>query len=38
MNISKSFALERLEEFVKKTPDRDAVIFEPDERLTFSEL
>ena len=38
MNISKSSALERLEEFVKKTPDRDAVIFEPDERLTFSEL
>ena len=38
MNISKNSALERLEEFVKKTPDRDAVIFEHDERLTFSEL
>ena len=31
-------ALERLEEFVNKTPDNCAVIFEPDERLTFKEL
>lgn len=38
MTISKSTALERLEEFVQKTPDSDAVIFEPGEKLTFKEL
>ena len=31
-------ALERLEEFVKKTPDGYAVVYEPGARLTFKEL
>ena len=38
MNISKNTALERLEEFTYEFPDNDAVIFEPDERMTFREL
>lgn len=38
MYISKNTALERLEEFAHKIPDNDAVIFEPDERMTFGEL
>ena len=31
-------ALERFEEFVKKTPDGYAVVYEPGARLTFKEL
>ena len=38
MDISKNTALERLEEFVHKIPDNNAVISEPDEKLTFREL
>ena len=38
MNISKTTALERLEEFVQKIPDSTAAVFEPGERLTFKEL
>ena len=35
LNISATTALERLEQYVRQTPDRDAVICEPEERLTF---
>ena len=38
INISATSALERLEQYVRQAPDRDAVIFEPDESLTFKEL
>ena len=38
LNISATTALERLEQYVRQTPDRDAVIYEPEERLTFREL
>ncbi len=35
---SKNTALERLEEYVQKKPDSAAVIFHPEERMTFGEL
>lgn len=38
LDISAATALERLEQYVLQTPDRDAVIGEPEERLTFREL
>jgi uncharacterized protein (TIGR02172 family) len=37
-DISAATALERLEQYVRQTPDRIAVICEPEERLTFREL
>lgn len=38
MYLSKNTTLERLEEFVHRIPDNNAVIYEPGEKLTFSEL
>ena len=38
LEISAASALERLEEYVRLTPDCDAVIYEPEDRLTFKEL
>ena len=38
LNISAATALERLEQYVRQIPDRDAVICEPEERLTFRDL
>ena len=38
LDISGTSALERLQQYVRQVPDRDAVICEPEERLTFKEL